>query len=202
MPDTRPKVVQWLSDARAGSQEALGRLLETCRAYLLLVAEHELASDLRAKGGASDLVQQTNLEAVRDFGHFHGQTEADWLAWLRRLLLNNLVSFTRLYRDTEKRQVTREVPLEPGSSTDPRGIEPRAGGDSPSELIVKAEADEAIRRAVERLPEDYGRVIKLRYGEGRSFEEIGALLGLTANAATKLCLRAVRRLQQEMEAAS
>ena len=50
---------------------------------------------------------------------------------------------------------------------------------------------------MEHLPEDYRRVLLLRYREGRTFEEIGLQLGLTVNAATKLCLRAVKRLQQE-----
>jgi RNA polymerase sigma-70 factor (ECF subfamily) len=199
MADAVPEVARWLLAARAGSQEALGRLLELCRGYLLLVAERELAPDLRAKGGASDLVQETLLEAVRDFGRFQGDTEAELLAWLRRLLLNNLISFTRLYRETEKRQVDREVALEAGSSADRRGTEPSAGGASPSDLVVRAEDAESIRRSVERLPEDYRRVLQLRYGEGRSFEEIGSLLGLTVNAATKLCMRAVKRLQQETE---
>ncbi len=35
--------------ARSGSTDALGKLFETCRAYLILVANEELDSDLRAK---------------------------------------------------------------------------------------------------------------------------------------------------------
>ena len=38
-------------------------------------------------------------------------TEGELLAWLRRVLLNNLADFTRLYRATDKRQVGREVTL-------------------------------------------------------------------------------------------
>ena len=66
-----------LADARAGSREALGRALDACRGYLLLVAQGELAPDLRAKGGASDLVQETLLEAYRDFALFHGGSEGE-----------------------------------------------------------------------------------------------------------------------------
>src|SRR5438445_4152014 len=53
---------RWLSAARDGSRDALGRVLEACRRYLLFVARHELNEDLQAKGGASDLVQETFLE--------------------------------------------------------------------------------------------------------------------------------------------
>ena len=55
-----------LAAARAGSREALGRVLESCRGYLLLIAQQELDPALQARGGASDLVQQTFLEAQAD----------------------------------------------------------------------------------------------------------------------------------------
>jgi RNA polymerase sigma-70 factor, ECF subfamily len=193
------EAAQWLPAARAGSQEALGRALEACRGYLLLVAQGELGPQLQAKGGASDLVQETLLDAVHDFGRFQGHTEAELLQWLRRLLLNNLADFTRQYRETEKRQVEREVRLGAGdSSADPAGGL-AAALPSPSGEAMAHEQAEAVRRAVERLPDDYRRVIVLRYEEGRSFDEIGRLLGLTANAARKLLLRAVERVQRELE---
>src|SRR5437899_2062269 len=91
---------RWLPAARTGSTEALGQLLEACRGYLLLIAQRELAPDLQAKGGASDLVQETFLKAQRHFAGFQGDSEGELKAWLRQLLLNNLADFTRLYRAT------------------------------------------------------------------------------------------------------
>jgi RNA polymerase sigma-70 factor (subfamily 1) len=108
---------QWLPAARAGSREALGQAFEECRRYLLRIAEQKLDSELKAKGGASDLVQLTFLEGHRDFAQFHGDTEGELRAWLRRLLANNLASFTERYRATAKRHVQREVALEAGGSS-------------------------------------------------------------------------------------
>src|ERR1700751_3723750 len=101
-------VAEWLPGARAGSPEALGQLLEACRGYLLLIAQREIDPDLRAKGGASDLVQQTFLEAQRDFADFRGETEAELLGWLRQILLHNLASFARKFRETAKRRLAAE----------------------------------------------------------------------------------------------
>src|SRR5262245_24657724 len=101
---------QWLPAARAGSPEAMGQAFEACRDYLLRIANEELASDLQAKGGASDIVQETFLEAQRDFGRFAGGTHDELLAWLRQLLLHNMADFTRRYR-TDKRRAGREVAL-------------------------------------------------------------------------------------------
>src|SRR5262245_34174522 len=109
-------VSDWLPAARAGSMEALGQALEQFRRYLLRIAERELDPELRAKGGASDLVQLTFLEAQRDFARFHGDSGPEQRAWLRRLLVDNLANFERRYRGTAKRRVAREVALDPGSS--------------------------------------------------------------------------------------
>jgi RNA polymerase sigma-70 factor (ECF subfamily) len=192
---------RWLAEARAGDREALGQALEACRRYLLLVAEREIDADLRAKGGASDLVQETFLEAQRDFRGFAGTSEAELRAWLRRLLLNNLSHFTRRYRATGKRAVGREVGLQAEGSADTPLPEPAADTPSPSVEAMAHEQAVALRQALERLPEDYRQVIVLRYLEGRSFEEIGRLLNRSPDAARKLWARAMERFREEWEGA-
>ena len=189
-----------LSAARAGSREALGQVLEACRAYLLRIANEGLADDLQAKGGASDLVQETFLEAQRDFARFQGKTEAELLAWLRCLLLNNVANFARGYRETGKRQVSREVPLEPPDSSSVGEMGLSANTATPSMEAMAREKAEAVERALERLPEDYRRVITLRNQERREFDDIGLLMGRSADAARRLWSRAIERLQQELEA--
>ena len=198
MTEPAADAAQWLAAARAGSSEALGQVLETFRGYLLLVADRELDPELRAKGGASDLVQDTFLEAQRDFGQFHGASVDELRAWLRRLLLNNVANFTRQFRERAKRDVGREIPLEAGGSSHERGAGLAADVLSPSGQAVAHEQAEALARAVQRLPPDYRQVLALRHEEQLSFEEIGQRMQRTANAARMLWLRAVERLQKEM----
>jgi RNA polymerase sigma-70 factor (ECF subfamily) len=199
MPERAQDAAQWLTAARAGSPDALGHALEACRPYLLLIAQHELDSDLQAKGGASDLVQETLVDALRDFPRFQGESQAELHAWLRQLLLHNLADFTRHYRHVEKREIGREIELEAGNSSAERGGALEAPGPSPSGEAIQDEQSRAIERALERLPEEYQQVLKLRFEEDRSFEEIGRLMNLTPNAARKLWTRAVKRLQRESE---
>jgi RNA polymerase sigma-70 factor (ECF subfamily) len=188
---------EWLAAARGGSREALGQALEACRHYLLLVANQELDSGLQGKGGASDVVQQTFLEAQRDFGQFGGTNHEELLAWLKRLLLHNVADFTRRYQGTDKRQAQREVPLAADITESALGLE--ADTPSPSRQAMRHEQDEALHQALERLPVEYRQVIHLRYEEECSFEEVGRLMQRTPNAARKLWLRAVQRLRQELE---
>src|SRR5687768_7795013 len=101
-----------IGDARGGSGEALGGLLEECRQYLMLVANRRLDPVLRAKVGPSDLVQETLHDAHRDFDKFHGLTWPELLAWLRRILLNNVTDVARRYQTADKRQISREVPFD------------------------------------------------------------------------------------------
>src|SRR5437660_11206754 len=115
------EIARWLATARAGAPDALGQALEACRGYLLMIAQQELDPELRAKGGASDLVQETFLKAHRHFAQFHGAAEEELLAWLRRMLLNNLTDFRRLYCETQKRHASREVSLETDDSSRGRG---------------------------------------------------------------------------------
>jgi RNA polymerase sigma-70 factor (ECF subfamily) len=200
MTESGEDAARWLAAAHAGSREALGQVLDTFRAYLLLVAGRQLDPELRAKGGASDLVQETFLEAQRDFAGFRGNSLDELRAWLCRLLLNNVANFTRQYRARAKRQVGREVPLEAGGSSHERGAGLAADVLSPGGQAAAHEQAEALARAVERLPPDYRQVLALRHEEQLSFEAIGQRMQRTANAARMLWLRAVERLQKEMGA--
>src|SRR4051794_15188367 len=110
-PDRPERIEAWIREAQAGSKEAMGQLLEACRPYLLHIAAEELRPILRSKVGASDLVQESFLEAQRDFPAFTGETEPALLAWLRSILRNNIRNLVRFY-ETDKRNVEREVSLE------------------------------------------------------------------------------------------
>jgi RNA polymerase sigma-70 factor (ECF subfamily) len=190
---------QWLAAARAGSREALGQALEAFRGYLLLLAQEDLHPALRAKGGASDVVQETFLEAQRDFQQFRGDSEEELRAWLRQLLHHNLANFTRRYCGTGKRAVGRERALQPGGSSDELGGQLPGPPAEPSRLAVAKEQAQALWRGVDRLPDDYRQVLLLRYQDRLSFEEIAERMGRSAAAVRQLWARAVRRIRLEME---
>jgi RNA polymerase sigma-70 factor (ECF subfamily) len=197
MSESAQQAEQLLAAARAGSREALGKLFEACRHYLLLVAGRQIDPDLHAKGSASDLVQETFLEAQQDFRRFQGTSEGELLAWLKQMLLNNVGNFTRRYRDTGKRAVGREVSLVGDDSSRPSGPGVAAPERTPSSKAIEREQAEALQQALARLPDDYRQVIVYRYLEGRSFAEIGVLMQRSPDAARKLWSRAMEALRQE-----
>ena len=79
--------------------------LERFRTYLVLLARLHLAD--RPKLDASDVVQQTLLEAHRKRAQYRGATDAELAGWLRRMLACELADALRgLGR--AKRDVARE----------------------------------------------------------------------------------------------
>jgi RNA polymerase sigma-70 factor (ECF subfamily) len=181
----------WLAAAREGSSSSLGELLETCRNYLLLVANQTVDVDLQAKVAPSDLVQETFLRAQRSLKDFDGSKEAELLAWLRRILLNQIYDARRDF-DAQKRQVEREAIVHPSDLPVITGGRP----ETPSSLAVEAEQRKALEDAMARLPEEYRQVVMLRNWERRSFADIGVLLGRSDEAARKLWGRAIEKLQE------
>jgi RNA polymerase sigma-70 factor, ECF subfamily len=183
-----------LERARQGDVEAIGRALEPFRAYLLLVANEELAPTLRAKVGASDLVQEAFLGAHCDLASFRGRTEAEWRMWLRGILTHLLANHRRRYRTAGKRRVDREVPL---ASTPRRELPSPIP--SPSAKMARDEAELALISALEGLEEHHRDVVLWRHRDRLPFDEIGRRMSISADAARKQWGRALLALQKELK---
>jgi RNA polymerase sigma-70 factor, ECF subfamily len=184
-----------LAAARWGNVQSLGVLLQSFRPYLLSIASRGLPSRLRGKCDASDLVQETLLEAHRGFAEFNGTDSDDLRLWLRGILKHNLKDVIRRYGDTSKRSVGRERSLEAGLE-----LGENSGGatdpcPTPSSVFIARDSASALREALSRLPADERFVIVLRHFESLSFQEVGHRLDRSSEAARKLCARAIVRLQ-------
>ena len=187
----------WIADGQNGSPEARGKLFERCRDYLLLVARRNLATSLQGKVGASDLVQQTFIDANRAFGDFHGDSEPELLAWLKRILQNHAAQAVRRYLGAAKRDVRIERSLF-GCRGDGWNYQVAADAETPSRQLAAAEQSDALTAALSRLPRHYKQVIEWRNYERKPFEQIGAMLDRSPEAARNLWVRAIERLRVEL----
>jgi RNA polymerase sigma-70 factor (ECF subfamily) len=192
------EVQQWIEFARSGSRTALEQLLEDSRDYLLLVADGELRSDLQARIGAWDLVQETFARACDQFAEFRGTSDQELRAWLRDILVNQLAKLTRDYRATGKRRRTRAVNLADTPFVERRQSIVSADRSPRAELAVRESVSE-LEQLLARLPEEDRQAICWRNGDGLSFEEIGRRLGRSAGAARKLWARAIEHIQSLRE---
>ena len=185
-----------LAAAREGTSGDVGRLFEATRRYLLLVANRSLDAQLHQKIAPSDLVQETFIDAHRDFNRFSGDSEAELFAWLCQILLHKAADAGRRYHGTAKRNVKIEVPL--GEQSNAPGMQVADDDLSPSATAMSSEHEQRLNEALAQLPEDYRQVITLRSLERLTFPEVGRRMGRSEDAAGKLWFRALQRLRDEL----
>jgi RNA polymerase sigma-70 factor (ECF subfamily) len=192
-----------LDRARAGEAGALGMVLERYRPYLTLLARLEVGRRLQGKADEADLVQDTFLEAARQFDRFRGRGEPELTAWLRRILAGCLATLVRRYYGTQARDVRLERALADDLDRSSRALDGGliAPDSSPSQGASRREQAVLLADALQRLPADYREVIVLRSLEGLTFPEVAVRMGRTPVSVERLWSRALPRLKQALEAA-
>ncbi|MDA0659522.1 MAG: sigma-70 family RNA polymerase sigma factor, partial [Planctomycetota bacterium] len=183
--------------------EQIGQLLKLYWEHLRILAETQLDGRLRRRVSPSDIVQETFFEANRDFGQFRGGSEREFMAWLRRILANNLLRAVERHVLTEKRDVRREISLEEiGASLERSAIrieqllvDPHSPASSQSD---RQDRLLALSVAMSSLPDDYRRVLVWRHLDGISFNVIGERLDRSAGACRMLWLRAIDQMKQHL----
>ncbi|MBS0204909.1 MAG: sigma-70 family RNA polymerase sigma factor [Planctomycetes bacterium] len=199
MSDSSPSIIlrDCLAKARAGDPLARDRLFAACRSYLGLLARASVEPWMQAKIDASDLVQQTMLDAHRDFQHFQGQTDQEWLGWLRQILNHNACDAARHYGVAGKRAARREVPMAgiDNSGSVANMFEPQSPGGSPSQMAINHETELLLAEAMDQLPDDYREVIILRNIQRLPFETVAEQMQRTRAATQMLWMRAIQKLK-------
>jgi RNA polymerase sigma-70 factor (ECF subfamily) len=189
---------QLLRRVRAGEAPALGQLLEKYRRYLALLARLQIGRWLQSKVDAADLVQETFLEAHRDFPQFQGTTEAEWVNWLRQLLATNLADLVRRYRGSQRRDVRLERQLAAELDQSSRVLDGAlvAKESSPSQHAARHEQAVLLAEMLDRLPEAYREVLILHQLQDLSFPEVARRMGRSVDSVKNLWLRALARLRR------
>lgn len=190
-------ILDLIEEARGGEPEVLGRLLETHRKSLRIVAERQLQGRLAARLDASDVVQCTFLDAHRDFGHFVGRAEPELVAWLEAILLHHVALAIRDHKYTKKRDMRRERPLPTlGPDGDTTLAGPPDGHSSPSRRAIRGEIRERIEAALATLPPDQAEAVRLRHIEGWPLGQIAAHLDRSPTAVAGLVKRGLQGLRR------
>jgi RNA polymerase sigma-70 factor (ECF subfamily) len=135
---------------------------------------------------AEDVTERTFLAALAGLDRFTDEG-ATFRAWLFRIAHNTIANAhrTRHRRRTEPISDARHHPA-PGA--DPAGV------------VARADEGRAIREALARIPADRRQAIVLRFVDGLSAREIGAVLDRSEGAARVLLHRALRDLAAELDA--
>jgi RNA polymerase sigma-70 factor, ECF subfamily len=173
--------------------------VERFRPYLRLLARARLDPLLRGKLDASDIVQQTLLEAHQGRERFRGGTTAELAVWLRQILARNLANAVRDLR-RDKRDVTCERSLEAALEQSASALEAWLADEqsSPSHKMDRQERAVRVAEALDQLPSAQREAVVLRYWEGRPLVEIAAQLQSTTAAVSGLLQRGLKNLRNHL----
>jgi RNA polymerase sigma-70 factor (ECF subfamily) len=170
----------------------LGFAPERYREYLHLFARQHLPNKLQRLLSASDVAHETILKAHTKRAQFRGQTEAEYRAWLRRILANTLADAAK----AEAREPDILQALEKSSAVFEDWVVDE--GFSPVEQAVQDERLLRLAEALLQLPEDERRALEMRHLRMPpcSLPEIAKALNRpTAKAVAGLLARGLERLR-------
>jgi RNA polymerase sigma-70 factor (ECF subfamily) len=180
--------------------DASGPSLERFRSYLSLLARAQLGAAYRGKLDASDIVQQTLLDAHEKLSQFRGSTTAEMVAWLRQILARNLADVHRDF-DREKRDIARErsldVQLDQSSARLEQWLE--AVQTSPVDRVDKNEQLLRLAAALAQLPEPQRTAIELHHLHGLSLTATAQQLERTEPSVAGLLRRGLAALRELLE---
>lgn len=189
-----------LAEAKGGADGALGRLLEQYSHYLTLLARMQIGKRLQGKVDAADLVQEVFLSVQKQFPQFRGNTEAEFVSWLRRIMAGQFALVLRRYMGTKGRDVNLErdlvAELDQSSMMLDRGLV--ASHSTPSQHASRREQAVLLAEALSKLSQDHREVIVLRHLEALSFAEVAVRMSRTENSVYKLWVRALGNLRAAM----
>jgi RNA polymerase sigma-70 factor, ECF subfamily len=191
-------ILALLQRARSGDEAATGILLESYAKYLKLLARLQIGRQLQGKVDASDIVQETFLEAHRQIKAFRGNSEPELLGWLRAILAGQMAQMLRRFLKTKGRDVNleRELVQHFEESSVAMRMDLAASGSTPSQAASRREQAVLLAEALSQLSDDYRETIILRHLEHLSFKEVAARMGRSEDSVQKLWVRALGSLRQ------
>lgn len=178
--------------AGLAEEAILGDAFERLRPRLLALIERRVGRRLALRIDPEGVVQDAFLRARARWPTLDPRPD-DLDAWVFGQVRDRLIELVRAALGPG-RDVDRDAAW-PDGSADPlaeRLVESRTG---PASALSRAERREAVRAALARLDPTDREILDLRYFAGLNFAQIGAILGLSQNAATKRALRAMVELR-------
>jgi RNA polymerase sigma-70 factor (ECF subfamily) len=186
----------FLERAREGDQSAIEELFKRYRGRLRKAIAMRIDRRLAARVDASDVLQETYLEAFRRLPKYLSQEEMPFYLWLHWIAREKVLALHRRHLGAGKRAVTYEAPLLPADTSATFVSAVIAGREpSPSQALAKTELAERLRQAMGQLDDDERDLILWRHFEQLSARDMAQLMKISEAAASKRYIRAVERLR-------
>ena len=193
-PTNGPSEEILLERIRGGDPAAFADLLARHEGAMQARARRMVSRRLRGRYSVSDVLQEARVAAFEGLRNFVPGPEGTVRGWLLQVVTLKAIDLARQH-GAAKRSAGREVAQaerpESGTFPDP--------GPTPSQVAVAGEFQDAARRAMAGLPEDYRDVLRLTRQQGLSLRHAAECMGRTPEATKKLYGRALARFGELFE---
>jgi RNA polymerase sigma factor (sigma-70 family) len=170
------KNVELVNECRTGSRKAQFELYKLYANAMYNVALRIVNDDAEAE----DVLQEAFLDAFNRIKDFRQETTFG--LWLKQIVINRSINYLRKRKAEFVNIEEVEVADEPSYDE--------------SETVLKVEA---IKAAMNELPDGYRVVLTLYLFEGYNHEEIAHILKITENTSRSQYMRAKRKLNSLLE---
>jgi RNA polymerase sigma-70 factor (ECF subfamily) len=154
---------------------------------------------LRGRVDSEDIIQDAYLDASQRLSTYAAGPSMSFFLWLRFLAAQKLIDAQRYHLGTDKRAVTREVSLQrgpmPEASSASLAAQLLGRLTSPSLAAIRAELQIKVQEVLNSMDAIDREVLVLRHFEHLSNQETAELLDLSAAAASKRYITALKRLK-------
>lgn len=189
-----------LRDAGDDRDRVLGALFEDHRRRLQRMVHLRMDPTLRARVGASDVLQEAFVEISARVSDYIDDPRMPFFLWLRFLTAQKLVDLYRHHVGTQKRDARRQVRIDratfPAASSVVMAEQLVATRITPSGVAIHAELSQQIQDGLDRMNPNDREVLVMRHFEELSNVETAHELGIEESAASKRYLRALQRLRK------
>ena len=166
---------------RRGEQRAFDQFFETYATRLAAFAARRSSLDA---AGLEDVVQVTMINAMRGLATFRGG--ATLFTWLCQICRNHLADVRR--KSERQPRVQSLEAIEEARPNDT--VVELTDFRDPLDEVADDSTRRAVRRAVNKLPATYARILELRFGDDLTVPEIARVLQLSESAAESRLSRA------------
>jgi RNA polymerase sigma-70 factor, ECF subfamily len=184
-------IVQRLRDG-TGREESFRTLFDRFYWPLFRFFEHRGFSTEECQ----DLIQETFIRVYRGIETFRG--ESRWEHWLFRIAANTAIKALR-HRAAAKR-AGHDVPLEEEDEGDLQVMATGSATGTPEPLrqLLSKERKDLLIAAIEGLPAQMRRCVRLRVLQDLDYHEIAEILQLAPSTVKVQLFKARKRLQMEL----
>lgn len=148
---------------------------------------------VKNKQDALDIVQDAFIKVHRHIGNFQGSSS--FYTWLYRIVMNLSIDHVRRGKKGKDLDYDDRVGRDVSDVAGDGALLPRILDGNPGKTALRKELTEAIKAALEELPEYHRAVILLREVEGLSYEEMSKILKVPKGTIMSRLFHARKKMQ-------